>query len=99
MNALHPRATPRQVLDVSNNRLAQVEGLSTLTGLEDLWLNDNQIADLAPLTGALAAQAASLTTIYLQGNPAAGGAGYEAFMRGLLPKLVQLDDRVLPAGG
>ena len=34
------------MLDVSNNRLTRVEGLETLSQLQDLWLNDNQVTQI-----------------------------------------------------
>lgn len=86
-----------QVLDVSNNRLTAVENLGPLTALEDLWLNDNQIPSLDGLEASLASQRDTLTTVYLHGNPAAGDARYKERILELLPKLGQLDDRVLPA--
>jgi protein phosphatase 1 regulatory subunit 7 len=94
-----PRAPPNpppQVLDVSNNRLTAVENLAPLTALEDLWLNDNAIPSLDGLGAALAAQRGSLTTVYLSGNPAAADPGYRETLLALLPKLAQLDDKVLP---
>lgn len=85
-----------QVLDVSNNRISKVEHLQGLTQLEDLWLNDNQIPNLEGLYAALTDQRETLTTIYLENNPAAAGEGYKEKMMRLLPNLVQLDANVLP---
>jgi len=92
----HPTQN-QQVLDVSNNRLTAVESLTPLTALEDLWLNDNQIPALDGLDAALTGQRAALTTVYLHGNPAASDPRYKEVILALLPKLAQLDDRVLPA--
>lgn len=88
-----------QVLDVSNNRISKVENLQSLTHLEDLWLNDNQIPSLEGLEEALAGQRNSLTTIYLENNPAAAEEGYKNRILQMLPKLVQLDASVLPGKG
>eukprot|EP00878_Enallax_costatus_P022925 GHUV01024363.1.p1 GENE.GHUV01024363.1~~GHUV01024363.1.p1 ORF type:complete len:325 (+),score=74.04 GHUV01024363.1:307-1281(+) len=85
-----------KVLDVSNNRISKVENLHGLTQLEDLWLNDNQIAGLEGLDDALADQRGGLTTIYLENNPAALEEGYKERIMQLLPNLVQLDADVLP---
>lgn len=85
-----------QVLDVSNNRISKVENLQGLTQLEDLWLNDNRIPSLEGLEDALADQRDSLTTIYLENNPAAAEEGYKERILQLLPRLVQLDANVLP---
>jgi hypothetical protein len=64
--------------------------------LEDLWLNDNQIASLDGLEEALISQRHSLTTIYMENNPAAKAADYKTRMLQLLPNLSQLDSDVLP---
>jgi len=37
--------------------------------LEDLWLNDNQIASLEGISDAVAGSREKLTTIYLEHNP------------------------------
>jgi hypothetical protein len=84
-----------QVLDVSNNRISTIEGLAPLTQLEDLWLNDNTIPSLDGLEEALAQQKDTLTTIYLENNPAAADPGYRARILAALPKLKQLDAHVL----
>ncbi len=84
-------------LDKSHDDCAcqQVERLEPLTQLEDLWLNNNNIATLDGLENALKAQRESLTTIYLEGNAAGKQPGYKATMLALLPKLEQLDSNVL----
>jgi protein phosphatase 1 regulatory subunit 7 len=89
--------TNPQVLDVSSNRLTAVDNLGSLSRLEDLWLNDNQIPTLDGLDTALASQRESLTTVYLHGNPAAGDPRYKEKLLALLPRLAQLDDKVLPS--
>lgn len=58
-----------RVLDVSSNRISQIEGLGSLSCLEDLWLNDNQISEWDGLYEALEAPRQSLSTIYLENNP------------------------------
>jgi Leucine-rich repeat (LRR) protein len=80
-----------QVLDVSNNRISKVEHLQGLSQLQDLWLNDNQIPSLEGIEDALSDQRDSLTTIYLENNPAAAAADYKQRMLALFPHLVQLD--------
>lgn len=67
------------------------QNLEALSLLEDLWLNDNQIEDLAQVEQALQPVKASLAVIYLENNPAAKDAQYKERMRALLPKLEQLD--------
>jgi hypothetical protein len=95
-HALHARD---QVLDVSSNRLEAVDNLGPLTRLEDLWLNDNLVPTLDGLDAALEGQRGGLTTLYLSGNPAAADPRYAERLLALLPRLAQLDDRVLPARG
>mmetsp|Transcript_4993 Transcript_4993/g.10772 ORF Transcript_4993/g.10772 Transcript_4993/m.10772 type:complete len:327 (+) Transcript_4993:33-1013(+) len=88
--------TKLRVLDVSNNRISVVEGLGALGQLEDLWLNDNSVAVLdAALEAGLKPVAGSLTTIYLENNPAAKDPQYKAKLLALLPKLQQLDADLL----
>eukprot|EP00879_Flechtneria_rotunda_P006795 GHRR01007139.1.p1 GENE.GHRR01007139.1~~GHRR01007139.1.p1 ORF type:complete len:329 (+),score=64.68 GHRR01007139.1:206-1192(+) len=85
-----------RVLDVSNNRISKIENLQGLTQLEDLWLNDNRIPSLDGLEEALQDQRESLTTIYLENNPAAAAFDYKKQLLKLLPNLEQLDTDVLP---
>jgi protein phosphatase 1 regulatory subunit 7 len=80
-----------QVLDVSNNRISKVEYLQGLTQLQDLWLNDNQIPSLEGVEDALLDQKDSLTTIYLENNPAAAAPDYKQRILALFPGLIQLD--------
>lgn len=65
------------------------------TQLEDIWINDNQISGLDDALAGLAPCAATLTTVYLGGNPAAGEAGYRQRVKAALPALSQLDDRAV----
>jgi len=71
-----------RVLDVSSNRLTALGGggggggaggaaLAAQSQLEDLWLNDNAIDDFSRLREDLAACRGTLSTVYLDGNPAA----------------------------
>jgi protein phosphatase 1 regulatory subunit 7 len=108
MQAVRGRADPRRafrlcaqglqslvnlkILDVANNRLESLEGLATLTKLTDLWANDNAVASLDGVEAALAPQRATLTCVYLRGNPAAAEPHYKLRLCHLLPKLEQLDD-------
>lgn len=80
-----------QVLDVSNNRISKVEHLQGLTQLQDLWLNDNQIPNLEGIEDALSDQKDSLTTIYLEHNPAAAASDYKQRILAMFPRLIQLD--------
>ncbi|GAQ86745.1 hypothetical protein KFL_003090020 [Klebsormidium nitens] len=80
-----------RILDVSANRVDRVQGLEHLTRLEDLWLNDNQIPSLAGLGVALVGCTGTLTTLYLENNPAAKDPQYVLKLREQLPNLRQLD--------
>lgn len=61
--------------------------------LTDLWLNDNQVGDLAEVESALGAHADTLSCVYLAGNPVAAVADYRGRLQRLLPRLAQLDDK------
>lgn len=76
---------------MSNNRISKVEHLQGLSHLQDLWLNDNQIPSLEGIEDALSDQRDSLTTIYLENNPAAAATDYKQRMLVLFPHLIQLD--------
>ncbi|KAG2423702.1 hypothetical protein HXX76_015092 [Chlamydomonas incerta] len=87
-----------KILDVSSNRISQlhVSDLVSLTQLEDLWLNDNQLPAIdAALDKALDPVRHSLTCIYLEGNPAAQDPQYKRKLTNMLPKLKQLDSNFL----
>ena len=66
------RVVNLRVLDVSNNRVAEVEGLESLHCLRDLWLNDNQLPTLDSIEAPARAGAlgSTLTCLYVNGNPA-----------------------------
>lgn len=88
-----------RILDVSNNRVAEVEGLGTLQCLRDLWLNDNQLPTLdsieAPARGG--ALGSTLTCLYINGNPATAQdvKNVRSRMLAAFPKLEQLDDSMV----
>ena len=81
-----------QILDVSNNQLKSVAGLSSLQHLQDLWLNDNQILELEDVNAELDGCRSTLTCVYLSCNPATrNNPLYKQCMLRWLPKLQQLD--------
>ena len=81
-----------KILDVSNNRLSNVAGISSLQQLEDLWLNDNQILELNDVNAELDGCRSTLTCVYLSCNPATrNNPLYKQQMLQWLPKLQQLD--------
>jgi Leucine-rich repeat (LRR) protein len=85
------------VLDVSNNRVSELQGVEKLHLLTDLWLNDNLIASLDRLLSASQSPTgASLTCLYLHGNPASqDSAAYRGTVLHMFPNLQQLDDDIV----
>uniref|UniRef100_A0A0E0JXP3 Protein phosphatase 1 regulatory subunit 7 n=1 Tax=Oryza punctata TaxID=4537 RepID=A0A0E0JXP3_ORYPU len=84
-----------RVLDVSSNKLTAIEDVETLSRLEDLWLNDNQIPSLDGIESALASSRERLTTIYLERNPCAKTPNYSSTLKKIFPNLEQLDSDML----
>ena len=88
-----------KVLDVSSNRVTEVEGLESLQCLRDLWLNNNQISSLDNIEGAARAGnlGGSLTCLYINGNPATAQSteAVRSRMLAAFPKLEQLDDSMV----
>jgi len=81
-----------QILDVSNNQLSTVSGLSSLQKLQDLWLNNNQILELDTLNAELDGCRSTLTCVYLTCNPATRNNPLcKQRMMQWLPNLQQLD--------
>jgi protein phosphatase 1 regulatory subunit 7 len=83
-------------LDLAGNKLSSLVGvgLERLTKLEELWLNDNELADWALVEPVLRALAPSLKTVYLEHNPLQklqSPAEYVARVRACVPNLQQLD--------
>lgn len=78
-------------MDLGANRIASIPTkLLALTALEDLWLNDNQIAHLSDVER-LVPLRASLRTLYLERNPLAKDFEYRKKLEALLPELDQID--------
>ncbi|XP_057813886.1 protein phosphatase 1 regulatory inhibitor subunit PPP1R7 homolog isoform X2 [Cryptomeria japonica] len=82
------------VLDVSSNKLTSITGIENLARLEDLWLNDNQIASLDGIDSALAGSREKLTTIYLEHNPCAKDPSYISTLRLNFPSIQQIDSNI-----
>ena len=93
------RVTNLRILDVSNNRVTEVEGLESLQCLRDLWLNDNQLPSLDSIEAPARAGAlgSTLTCLYINGNPATAqdAANVKSRMLAAFPKLEQLDDSMV----
>ena len=88
--------TKLRVLEISNNKVASLQGLAPLADLEELWASYNLIADFAEVEKMLADKK-SLTTVYFEGNPlqTRGPALYRNKVRLALPQLVQIDASML----
>ncbi len=81
-----------RTLDVSSNAVEDVAGLEQLHELQDLWLNDNQIATLQLLEPAAHSPMGScLTCLYISGNPCMSADGRTAVLA-MFPQLQQIDD-------
>lgn len=80
------------MLDVANNGIDRLPDLTHLACLEDLWCNDNQLADWSNVTESLSA-IASLRTVYLENNPVhtEDRGAYRRKMLLAVPQLAQLD--------
>ncbi len=93
------RVVNLRVLDVSNNRVTEVEGLESLQCLRDLWLNDNQLPTLDSIEAPARAGAlgSTLTCLYINGNPATAqdADSMKSRMLAAFPKLEQLDDSMV----
>ncbi|CDJ35327.1 uncharacterized protein EMH_0025340 [Eimeria mitis] len=79
------------VLDLSCNRIEDVENIASLSQLQDLWLNDNKLATVEKVR--CLQQLPALGTLYLERNPlqASLGPGYRQAVTDVLPRISQLD--------
>ncbi|KAF8820246.1 leucine-rich repeat protein LRR1 [Cardiosporidium cionae] len=87
--------TCMKVLDLSSNKISQIEQLESLEALEDLWMNDNRIEDVKELR--FLRGLTDLKTIYLERNPIQSnlGPGYRRMVLDAAPSIVQLDALIL----
>jgi len=79
-------------LDIGTNFLTELENISHLSVLEELWLNNNKIETLNELEPQLK-HITTLETVYLEGNPCEikEGANYRRKVILALPQITQLD--------
>lgn len=82
-----------RILDIGNNRISSLEGISNVQNLTDIWANDNKIESLAHVEDCVKPLSGTVTCIYLAGNPCALENNYKLRMLHVLPKLEQLDDK------
>ncbi|KAF9595384.1 hypothetical protein IFM89_000302, partial [Coptis chinensis] len=80
-----------RILDISSNKLTAVDDIEKLTRLEDLWMNDNQIASLDGFDLALAGSRDKLTSIYVEHNPCANFPNYTKTLRQFFSKFGEID--------
>jgi protein phosphatase 1 regulatory subunit 7 len=78
------------VLDLSRNRLTQVNQLGHLKSLEELWLSGNKIATFDDVQN-LSSLGESLQTVYLEYNPLQEDPLYRKKLAELIPSLSQID--------
>uniref|UniRef100_A0A0M3IT51 Protein phosphatase 1 regulatory subunit 22 n=1 Tax=Ascaris lumbricoides TaxID=6252 RepID=A0A0M3IT51_ASCLU len=79
------------IIDASSNSISKLDGLSHMNNLEDLWLNDNEIADWNEV--AKLGKMKSLNTIYLERNPIykSDVSGYRRKVMLNMPSVKQID--------
>lgn len=87
-----------RVIDVSNNRLTHLTGLSHLRKLEDLWANNNQLSSFDEIEKELGGRRAEdgdelVKTVYFEGNPLhrQNEVLYKVKVRMALPEIEQID--------
>lgn len=81
--------TKLQTLDLAGNRIKLIQGLSTLSQLEEFWFNDNLVEDWAQLDGLTGAS--KLATVYFERNPIQKDVNYRRKIKMALPSLTQID--------
>lgn len=86
-----------RVLDLGCNRVSELESVCSLSHLQDLWLNDNQLTNMSQCR--CLARLPALETLYLERNPLQAdlGPAYRQAIMDLLPRLSQLDALLLHA--
>lgn len=75
------------------NKIVQLEGISTLTNLTELWLNSNLIENFEDLD--VLKSNSLIETIYLSMNPVARFPSYKQKIMQVLPNISQIDATML----
>lgn len=87
--------TELKELDLARNAITLIRPFQQLANLEELWMNDNQISDLAEIRNL--ASFTGIKTVYLERNPMHGlgnaesEAKYKEEILSAVPHLIQLD--------
>ena len=77
-------------LDFGNNRISNLENVSLMHNLEELWINNNQLNNFNDIESQLKAND-KLSCLYLEGNPLAADTQFRLKIKLALPQLQQLD--------
>lgn len=80
-----------KILDLGGNRIQDLEAISRVESLEELWINDNEISDMKQLE--LLRRLKNLQTLYLERNPVQNqlGPAYRLSVIRIVPWITQLD--------
>ncbi|TRY51358.1 Protein phosphatase-1 regulatory subunit 7 alpha2 [Cryptosporidium tyzzeri] len=80
-----------KVLDLGGNKIQNLEAISKIESLEELWINDNDICDINQLI--LLKNLRNLQTLYLERNPIQNqlGPAYRLTVIKIVPWITQLD--------
>jgi len=83
--------TELTIIDLANNPITSLDGVQHLPKLEDLWMNDNKVAEWTEVDKL--AGVPSLRTVYLERNPIyhADPASYRRKVMMALPQVTQID--------
>lgn len=83
-------------IDISDNQIEHLTGLSKLAELEELWASNNKLADFEEIARALEDKM-NLTTVYFEGNPIQSDnrPEYRIKLKTMLPGIIQIDAAVL----
>lgn len=77
-------------VDIAGNQIKQLENISQLSELTELWANDNEINNW-PLVEKELSQLKQLSTVYLERNPLASDVMYRKKLMLIAPSLMQID--------
>ena len=84
---------PTLHLRAAGNKITRIEGLATLSALEELWCNDNLLATWRDID--LLRPNPEITCVYFERNPIAADTAYRRKLKLTLPQLVQVGGPVV----